>query len=88
MTKVVHLSYGYDIYIGRAGKGKDGFWGNPYIIGKDGTRKEVIAKYEIYIKSKPEMMARLGELKGKRLGCFCKPLDCHGDVLARLADAD
>lgn len=33
------------------------------------------------------ILANLHTLKGKRLGCFCKPLDCHGDVLARLADA-
>jgi len=29
-------------------------------------------------------MASLHELKGKRLGCFCKPKLCHGDVLVEL----
>jgi hypothetical protein len=28
----------------------------------------------------------LHELKGKRLGCYCKPKRCHGDFLANLAD--
>lgn len=27
------------------------------------------------------------ELKGKRLGCWCKPQGCHGDVLARIAES-
>jgi hypothetical protein len=35
----------------------------------------------------PELMAALGEIRGKVLGCWCKPAACHGDVLARLADA-
>lgn len=70
----------YDVYIGRPGT-----WGNPFVIGKDGTREEVIAKYEAWF-MKSVMLSRIGELKGKRLGCFCKPLACHGDVLAKLAN--
>ncbi len=82
MTKVVHCKReSYDVYIGRPGK-----WGNPYSIGRDGTREEVISKYETYIINNPALMADLHELKGKVLGCYCKPLACHGDILARLAD--
>ncbi len=81
MTKVVHCKREtYDVYIGRPGK-----WGNPYTIGRDGTREEVISKYETYITNNPALMADLHELKGKVLGCYCKPLACHGDILARLA---
>ena len=81
-TKVVHCKRApYDVYIGRPGK-----WGNPFEIGKDGTREEVIAKYETYIMNKPELLADLHELKGKVLGCYCKPLACHGDILAQLAE--
>lgn len=60
-------------------------WANFYQIGRDGTREEVILKYEIYMP--PELKACLHELKGKILGCWCKPLSCHGDVLARLVEA-
>jgi len=69
----------YDVFIGRPSK-----WGNPFVIGKDGTREEVIEKYRAYILKKPELLACLVELKGKTLGCFCKPLPCHGDVLVEL----
>lgn len=69
----------YDVYIGRPQK-----WGNPFTIGKDGTREEVIKKYEDWIKSQPLLMAALPELKGKILGCWCNPKPCHGDVLIRL----
>ena len=72
----------YDIYIGRPSE-----WGNPYIPGRHGTREECIAKYEKFVRAKPEMVERVKQvLKGKRLGCYCKPLPCHGDVLARIAD--
>lgn len=78
---VVHCKQApYDVYIGRPGP-----WGNPYVIGKDGTREEVITKYEKSLTiSKKERIKR--ELKGKVLGCWCHPHACHGDVLARIAN--
>lgn len=69
----------YDVYIGRGSK-----WGNPYVIGKDGNRKQVIEKYEEYIRNKPELLDSLYELVGKRLACFCFPKLCHGDILIKL----
>ena len=71
----------YDIYIGRPSK-----WGNPFSIGKDGTREEVIEKYREYILNKPELLKSLPELKGKILGCWCDPKPCHGDVLIELIE--
>jgi len=62
-------------------------WGNPFRIDHDGTREEVIAKYKAWIVCQPQLLARLGELKDKRLGCWCKPLACHGDVLVELLNA-
>jgi hypothetical protein len=56
-------------------------------MGQDGTRAEVIAKFEEWLMEQPELLAKVVELKGKRLGCWCAPLPCHGDVLARLAEA-
>jgi hypothetical protein len=82
-TRVVNLRKSrYDVYIGRGS-----IWGNPFVIGKDGDRATVIAKYCDYLMHRPDLLARLGELKGKVLGCFCHPLQCHGHVLAELADA-
>jgi len=85
---VVHCKKeAYDIYIGRSSKfEKPSKWGNPFIIGIDGTRKEVIEKYEKYLLSNKELMNDLHELEGKVLGCWCKPKACHGDVLVRLAN--
>ena len=72
----------YDVYIGRPSK-----WGNPFIIGRDGNRDEVIAKYREYILSKPHLIEDAKrELKGKILGCYCAPLSCHGDILSEIAN--
>ena len=81
---------GCDIYIGRGGK-----YGNPYIIGRDGTRREVVKKHkkwlQQWIKHKKRIVIdgydnrwvvkHLKQLEGKRIGCFCTPLSCHGDNL-------
>jgi hypothetical protein len=85
--KVVHCKKEYhDIYVGRNRNGEKSLWGNPFIIGKDGTREEVIAKYKDYLLSNDELMARLHELEGKILGCWCHPLPCHADILVALAN--
>lgn len=79
-TTVVNLkTETYDVFIGRGS-----VWGNPFVLGKDGDRDQVIVKYEVLIRRRPDLLARLPELVGKRLGCYCKPLACHGDVLIRL----
>lgn len=82
MTKVVNIyKESYDIYCGRAGKGKDGYFGNPF---SEGTREENIKAFEEYfynrIDSDREYRKRVQELYGKTLGCFCKPKSCHCDV--------
>lgn len=65
---------------------KASIWGNPFVIGKDGTREEVIAKYRAWVLEQPHLMAQVGSLRGKVLGCWCAPQACHGDVLAELAE--
>ena len=61
---------------------------NPFKIGKDGTREEVLKKYESYITKKleedPVLLLELKTLKGKNLGCWCHPDPCHGDILLKL----
>jgi len=78
--KVVNLYYNrYDVYIGRPSE-----WGNPYIIGVHGNRKEVIQKYYEYLKNNEYLMNKINELDGKILGCYCKPKECHGDVIIQI----
>lgn len=89
-----------NVYIGRAGivfvsngNGKARFpkrpsvWANPYRVRGSTTREKSIRKYEAYIRNKIEEEPEkydLRSLKGKRLGCWCKPEACHGDVLLKL----
>lgn len=81
------------VYIGRHRDPEVGYWGNPY-SSKSGTmakyktksRQESIKKYETYLLNNKEMLDRLHELKFKKLGCFCKPKACHGDILKKYVD--
>ncbi len=58
-----------------------------YSLVKPGyTLDESLAKYRQYIESTPELTKRLHELKGKTLGCWCKPNRCHGDILVELVE--
>jgi hypothetical protein len=81
--RVVHCKRErHHVYIGRPSK-----WGNPFVVGRDGTRGECIELYELWVRENEALMAALGELHGKVLGCWCAPRTCHGDVLVRLANA-
>ena len=71
------------VYIGRPSK-----WGNPFVIGKDGSRGEVITKYRAHLLRNTQLMAALPELRGKDLVCWCAPCACHGDVLLELANKE
>ncbi len=95
MTKVISmrgLPAGWDaddqyVYIGRAGKGVEGYFGNPFpMVPGQSTREESIDAFRVHfnerMESDPEFKARVLALQGKKLVCFCKPLACHGDVIA------
>lgn len=90
MTRVVNLrrTGDYDVYIGRAGHGQSGYFGNPF---NDGTRESNIERFRTYflerVESDPVFRSRVLALKGKRLACFCAPLRCHGDVIKAWLDA-
>jgi hypothetical protein len=85
-----------NIYIGRGGivfvdgeryPKTSSKWANPYKVGKDGTIDEVVEKFKKHI----DALIEKGEvdpveLKGKTLGCWCKPGKCHGDYLVQLAE--
>jgi hypothetical protein len=62
-------------------------WANAFKVGCDGTREEVIAQCERWLRARPDLMAALLELRGRDLACWCAPLACHGDVLLKLANA-
>lgn len=66
--------------------GRGSYWGNPYSMYEDGDeREEVLRKYKYdfdFDKFPNKRKEDVYKLAGKRLGCFCKPLKCHGDILA------
>ena len=86
------------IYIGRGRGGIPGNFGNPFSIGRDGTREEVIEKFRVYFKERLQnniavraafnglvYHASVGDLY---LVCWCAPLACHGDVIRELILAE
>lgn len=85
-TKVVNLyKEDYDVYIGRAGKGKSGYFGNPTRLKPGEERGSALENYKKYfykrIENDPKFKEEVLKLKGKTLGCFCKPKPCHGDII-------
>lgn len=84
-TTVVNIrssNYEYDVFIGRPSP-----FGNPFHVGIHGSRSEVIDMFERWFRKKledPEYKKRVLSLRGKRLGCFCHPLPCHGDVIVKI----
>ena len=84
--KVVHCKKEpYTVYIGRPS-----IFGNPFSIGKDGTREDVIEKYTNWIENlassqESMLLEAIYNLKeGDILGCWCKPNACHGDVIIEI----
>ena len=88
-----------NIYIGRKGivfinktrfPSHSSNFANPFKIGKDGTREEVLIKYKKYIIEKIEnnisLKNELINMKDKNLGCWCFPEQCHGNILLELID--
>jgi hypothetical protein len=97
-TTVVNLKghagdpdYADVVYVGRAQH--RGGWhlpasplANPFRPGRDGTRDQVVERYRQYLLARPELLALLPGLRGRRLGCWCLPAACHAEVIAELAD--
>ena len=73
------------VYIGRGGRGgvPRSPWHNPYVLGRDGGRQDVIRKFDAYLRNSGALWCKLPELKDKVLLCHCRAGDrCHGDGLA------
>jgi len=99
MAKCVNLRVSkYSIYIGRAGKGKDGYFGSPIVMHKPcpecgkihRTNESTLLCYRKYVvrrvNTDSQFREKVKNLKNETLGCFCKPKACHGDVLVSLID--
>lgn len=80
-----HAVPGNWVYVGRGS-----FLGNPFRIGKDGTREEVIEKYrEWFAKQweKASFRKKVNEYVGdKDLMCYCAPEACHAEVIREFVD--
>lgn len=89
----------FDVYIGRRStRARDvrchtaSEFANPFKVGPwlgdAQTPADAIAMFEQDLRLRlaldPALKARLLALEGKRLGCWCKPKACHGDVLVKL----
>ena len=93
ITRVVNIrNEKYDVYIGRAGRGQDGYFGNPFTVTAEQSRGASLDKYRAYffdrIKNDIDFCKRINALKGKTLGCFCKPYPCHGDIIAEYLNSN
>ncbi len=85
-TRVVNMKdEAYDVYIGRPREGLTGPFGNPFRAG------EALKRFREYFLERvgrdAEFRAQVLALRGKRLGCYCKPKPCHGDIIAEWLDS-
>lgn len=101
-TEVIHIRQSSkspnEVYIGRPGKGQSGLFGNPVVIGQScpickevhGDRGATLPCYEQYLLNRLANDTSFAEafwkLKNKTLVCFCSPLPCHGNVMAKVLD--
>jgi ribA/ribD-fused uncharacterized protein len=77
---LVHAGGRYDVYIG-----PDTRWANPF--SKPGCDPAAaVAEYRTWVLTQPDLLTAIGTLRGKRLGCYCSPRVCHGDVITTLAN--
>lgn len=78
------------VYIGRAGKGQDGYFGNPHRVRPSEAIGTTLTLYRAQLRGRftidEEFARRFRELDGKILVCFCKPNPCHGDVIVAFLD--
>lgn len=86
----------YDVYVGRPS-----IFGNPFELGLHGDRPEVIEKFQKWLETgesfenrtateekRQNILRNVKSLKGKVLGCFCAPQDCHARILSELANKE
>lgn len=89
--KVVHVSCEpFDKYVGRVNPRfpEGSKWQNPYVVGPDGTREEVMEKYKTYFFKQTDLLLALEELEDQVLGCWCKGkyFECHAEFLRDMSN--
>jgi len=79
-------------------------WGNPFVVGKDGTASDCVALYRMLaggllcvsahsvdaqVAARKAMEQARAERRGKNLACWRAPgKPCHADVLLEIANGD
>ena len=64
-------------------------WCNPFEMPDDSERAEVVGKFsKFYLPYKDGLLARMPTLRGKVLGCWCHPEECHGHVIADIVNQE
>jgi len=98
MTNFPTRAVNMQLQVADVNVGRPSPYGNPFTHRKDiwrkwgsmalvASREEAILCYEHWLRSQPELVARAQrELKGLALGCYCLPLACHAEVLARVVE--
>lgn len=101
MTRVANMRRGepYDVYVGRAGRGMTGLFGNPYKVGEFCQRcrqrhesgGETLPCFRAYFEERVKydraFRLQVLRLRGKTLGCFCVPQPCHAVIIAEWIDS-
>ena len=94
-TSVVNIKNNnndFDIYIGRFNPWRrlpQSPFANPFVLNKDRDRDDSMEMYRIWLFMQPDLMEKARkDLRGKVLGCWCKPELCHGDILAQVSDSE
>lgn len=87
VVKINSKKDNFTIYIGRDWDGmKQSPFHNPFHLGKDGSREEVLLKFIMYWCAPEQWKLRKAALimlqDGDTLGCYCYPKACHGDIIA------
>lgn len=98
-TRVVNLRREkYDMYIGRPGSADalgDKHFGSPFPVSKTLSREASVQKFRdwldgklpgVHVRQRKYILANYHRLKSFRLGCFCKPYECHGDVYVEMVE--
>ncbi len=93
-TRIFHIKQApaTALYCGRVNKTynvEQSKWANPYVIGKDGDRTDVIEKHRLWINSQPDLLQDLPELRGQVLSCWCHypSENCHCATLIELSES-
>lgn len=87
-AKIVGTRRSGAVYVGRNPRRMEpNPFGNPFRVGEDGDRDTVLRKYEEWLWTQPELIAKIkSELRGKDLICWCWPKPCHAAILRKIAN--